>query len=110
MAHYRRMSLLVVAAATLGANSLGTNLAQADDRSIGRNESIFVDGKSFKITPGKAQGDTTAQIKRLNARELGPGALIFRSGDKLYIVDAPLLLQNAMADGANAYVTAQEMQ
>ena len=63
-------------------------VAQAQDAlSVGNNESIFVDGKSLKIIRGKAKGDVLAELKKLNAREIGPGALIIRSGDKLYIAD-----------------------
>jgi hypothetical protein len=55
---------------------------------IGDNDSIYVDGKSFQVIPGKAKGDAAAQIKNLSARDLGPAAIIIRSGDKLYIADA----------------------
>jgi len=69
---------------------------------IADNDSIFVDGTTFKITPGKAMGDASPQVKALDARELGAGAIIFRSGKKLYIVDAPLHLpgggQNVLLD------------
>jgi Putative metallopeptidase len=59
---------------------------------IADNDAVFVDGKSFKILPGKARGDTAAEIKALGARDLGPGAIIFRSAERLYIVDTPLFL------------------
>src|SRR5467141_3630647 len=64
-------------------------MAQSQDavRSIANNDSIFIDGKSFSVTPGKSKEDVAAQIKNLGAREMGPGAIVFRSGDKLYIVD-----------------------
>ena len=49
------------------------------------------------------------RIKALGARELGPGAIIFRKGKQLYIVDAPLLLQGiARAGGGDAYITADD--
>ena len=54
---------------------------------LGNNEGIFVDSKSFNINKGKAKVDPAAQIAKLNAKEVGPGAIIFRSGDKLYIAD-----------------------
>ena len=41
------------------------------------NEGIFVDGKTFKIARGKAKGEPSAQIARLGAKEVGPGAIIF---------------------------------
>lgn len=56
---------------------------------IGDNEGFFVDAKTFKIARGKAKGDPTAAIAKLGAKEVGPGAIIFRHGDKLYMVEAP---------------------
>jgi hypothetical protein len=63
------------------------------------NEGIFVDGKTFKIARGKAKGDPAAQIAKLGAKEVGPGAIVFRYNDKLYLVEAPAPLpQQAMKD------------
>src|SRR5260370_24693098 len=62
---------------------------------IADNDSIYIDGKTFAITQGRAKGDTSAQIEALGARDLGPGAIIFRSGEKLYIVAAPVLVPGA---------------
>jgi hypothetical protein len=64
--------------------------SQVAQGTIADNDSIFVDGRTFQVTPGKAKSSASAQIKDLGARELGQGAIIFRSGEKLYIVDAPL--------------------
>ena len=50
------------------------------------NEGIFVDGKTFKIARGKAKGDPAAQIAKMGAKEVGPGAIVFRFNDKLYMV------------------------
>jgi hypothetical protein len=55
---------------------------------LASNEGIYVDAKAFKINKGTAKGDTTEQIKKAGAREVSDGAIIFRSGDKLYIVDS----------------------
>jgi hypothetical protein len=52
------------------------------------NEGIFVDVKTFKVHRGTAKTDPSAQIMKLGARPVSEGAIIFRSGDKLYIVDA----------------------
>ena len=49
---------------------------------------IYVDVTDFKITRGAAKGDPAAQIAKLHAHEASDGAIIFRSGSKLYIVDA----------------------
>jgi hypothetical protein len=54
---------------------------------LGSNEGIFVDMKEFKINKGAAKGDPQAQLVKAGAREVSEGAIIFRSGAKLYIVD-----------------------
>jgi putative metallopeptidase DUF4344 len=89
---------------TAGWWTLAAARAQGASGSIANNDSIFIDGKTFEIRPGK---DTAAQIKVPGARELGPGTIIFRSGDKLYIVDAPA--QESPA-GDQAAAAAQEHQ
>jgi hypothetical protein len=83
--------------AIVGIASIVSNLAVAQSQAlppaaIADNDSIFIDGKTFSITPGRAKGDTSLQIEALGARDLGPGAIIFRSGEKLYIVAAPVLV------------------
>ncbi|HKA70961.1 MAG TPA: DUF4344 domain-containing metallopeptidase [Xanthobacteraceae bacterium] len=59
---------------------------------IDDSDGVFIDGTTFQIRPGKGKSDAISAIKGLGARELGPGAIVFRSGQKLYIVDAPLRL------------------
>jgi hypothetical protein len=54
---------------------------------LASNEGIYVDVKGFQINKGTAKGDPTEQIKKSGAREVSDGAIIFRSGEKLYIVD-----------------------
>ena len=54
---------------------------------LASNEGIYVDAKGFKINKGTAKGDPAEQIKKSGAREVTDGAIIFRSGEKLYIVD-----------------------
>ena len=54
---------------------------------LASNEGIYVDMKEFKINKGSAKGDPQAQIAKSGAREVSDGAIIFRSGAKLYIVD-----------------------
>jgi len=56
--------------------------------SIANNDSVYIDGSTFKVSPGKAKGDVSAQTKKSGARELGAGAIIFRSADRLYIIEA----------------------
>jgi len=75
-------------------------LAQAQDapRTIASNGSIMIDGRTFTVTQGAPKGDISPLIRNLGARELGPGAIIFRSDDKLYMVDAaPLVQRSTMA-------------
>jgi hypothetical protein len=43
--------------------------------------------KEFKINKGAAKGDPADQIRKSGAREVADGAIIFRSGNKLYITD-----------------------
>jgi hypothetical protein len=82
--------------AIVGIASIVSNFAMAQSptlpAAIADNDSIYIDGKTFAITPGRAKGDTSTQIEALGARDLGPGAIIFRSGEKLYIVAAPVLV------------------
>ena len=54
---------------------------------LASNEGIYVDVKEFKINKGAAKSDPQAQIAKSGAREVSDGAIIFRSGEKLYIVD-----------------------
>jgi len=54
---------------------------------LGNNEAIVVDLKGFNIAKAGAKGDTSSHIDKLHATEVAEGAIIFRSGDKLYIVD-----------------------
>src|SRR5262245_37153708 len=66
--------------------SIVSNLAVAQSQTlppaaIADNDNIYIDGKTFAITPGRAKGDISAQIEALGARDLGPGAIIFRSGE-----------------------------
>jgi hypothetical protein len=88
-----RTSLPVAAALAVslavGAAMSGAARAQNPLGNLSNNDSVFIDGKTFQILGGKSKGDVAAQIKGLGARELGGGAIIFRSGDKLYIVGAP---------------------
>jgi hypothetical protein len=78
-------ALLVALAA-----SAGTAAAQAQSSAgIADKDAIFFDGRTFQVVPGKANDDFAKRIEGMGAREIGPGAIIFRSGDKLYIAGAP---------------------
>src|SRR5215468_3831894 len=75
----------------LGVSTFATAQAQQTVLAIPDNDSVYIDAKSFEIVPGKGKGDVGAQIKDLGARELGPGAIIIRSGNKLYIAEGQTL-------------------
>src|SRR5260370_33925759 len=67
--------------------------AQVAPGTIADGESIFIDGQTFKIAPGQAKPAAAAPIRDLGGRDLGPGAIIYRFGDRLYILGAPLTLE-----------------
>ena len=72
------------------AASAGTAVAQAQSSAgIADKDAVFIDGKTFQIVPGQPNGDLAKRLEGMGAREIGPGAIIFRSGDKLYIAGAP---------------------
>ncbi len=52
------------------------------------NQGIYVDRATFKLTMGEAKArDPVGLITKMGGKEVESGAVIFRSGDKLYIVD-----------------------
>src|SRR6516162_10233751 len=89
-----------VAAISLVAGASKLAFAQQSSDVVGElanNQGIFVDGKTFKIVRGTAKGDPSAEIAKFGAKEAGPGAIIFRYGDKLYTAEAtPEMSQQAM--------------
>src|SRR5262249_42962224 len=82
---------VIVAIASIVSNLAVPQSQTLSPAAIADNDSIYIDGKTFAVTPGRAKGDISSQIKALGARDLGPGAIIFRSGEKLYIVSTPVL-------------------
>jgi hypothetical protein len=106
----RKTPYAVVAAVVL-ASCWTLSAARAEDasRRIVDKDGIFVDGQTFEVIYGRARVDAAAQVKSLNARELGPAAIVFRSGDKLYVAGAPLRLDGASdPTDPDLYVTADE--
>src|SRR5262245_32799552 len=55
---------------------------------IAEGDGIFIDGRNFEIVHRKSGGGAGQPSDVLGAREIGPGAIIYRVGDRLYIVDA----------------------
>jgi len=69
---------------------------------IADHESILVDGQTFKITP-----ERQSPTPPTGSRRWEPGSWVrvpssFRSGEKLYIMGAPLLLQRSDPPGPRA--------
>jgi hypothetical protein len=86
-----KISLLAIVVASVGLAVGVARFATAATQPIddlASNEGIYVDKGSFKVMRGVAKTDPTAQIMKLGARPVEEGAIIFRSGDQLYIVDA----------------------
>jgi hypothetical protein len=89
----KRTTCVIMPAVTLlsSVSMFATAHAQQTAVGIPDNDSVYVDAKSFQVVPGKGKGDAAAQIRELGARELGPGAIIIRSGNKLYIAEGQTL-------------------
>jgi hypothetical protein len=89
----KRTTCVMMLAVTLlsSVSIFATAHAQQTAVAIPDNDSVYVDAKSFQVVPGKGKGDAAAQIRDLGARELGPGAIIIRSGNKLYIAEGQTL-------------------
>jgi hypothetical protein len=56
--------------------------------SLAERDGIFIDSRNFEILQGRSRSDVGHLVGALGARDIGPGAIIFRAGDRLYIVDA----------------------
>jgi hypothetical protein len=89
----KRTTCVIMPAVTLlsSVSMFATAHAQQTAVGIPDNDSVYVDAKSFQVVPGKGKGDAATQIRDLGARELGPGAIIIRSGNKLYIAEGQTL-------------------
>jgi hypothetical protein len=78
--------------ALAGSAAFGAAWRQHALGSLSENESIVIDGKTFAIHGERAKGDAVSRIKALGARELDGGAIVFRSGGKLYVAGSDQLL------------------
>ena len=63
-------------------SDIGTGLA-----TLNNNEGVYVDKGTFKLRVGTAKADPMPQITKMGGKEVANGAIIVRTGDKLYIVD-----------------------
>jgi hypothetical protein len=92
---------LIVSGAVIGFISCVPTSANAEPRAslnIADHDGIYVDGRSFKVIPGTASGDASAVMRKSGARELGPAAIVFRKGDKLYLATVPPSQQSFGSD------------
>ena len=62
--------------------------AQVAPATIADGDSIFIDGQTFKIAPGQGKPDA-ATIRGLGGRDLRSSVIIYRLGDRLFILGAP---------------------
>jgi hypothetical protein len=99
-----RVSLLVAGSTALGLALAASSLALAFDPwgqsqwsymkgaelvpALADNQGVYVDKSNFKLTLGAAKAsDPVALITKMGGKEVTNGAVIFRAGNKLYIVD-----------------------
>jgi hypothetical protein len=91
----------VAFAAGTGKPALAQQPSQDVVGEIANNTGYFVDGKTFKIVKGTAKSDDAAarfaSLQKMGAKEAGPGVMVFRYNDKLYIVEnTPMASPQAM--------------
>jgi hypothetical protein len=110
-------ALLMAGAATAALIAVGfAQIAGAQSQDVvadlRSNEGVFIDAESFKIAKGQAKGDVTAAITKLNAREVSPGAIVFRVGDKLYMAEGrpPSTTGQAMKGFQDSFSMMKEFQ
>jgi hypothetical protein len=117
----RTMVVVGVAAVALAAGASSLALAQQPTGDvvgeIANNTGYFVDGKTFKIAKGQAKdNDAAAQfakLQKMGAKEAGPGVIVFRYADKLYIVEgtpmpAPQAMKDFQSNWNVSYMNAQK--
>src|ERR1700722_15314255 len=85
----KRMSVMTGTTAIMLLLGVPSWAAEQPGLGIANNDSVYIDGNSLKIVPGKGKGDASALINKLDAHAVGAGMIIFRSGDKLYMAEAP---------------------
>ena len=79
----------VVAGFASGAASFA--IAEATNKEVlttlDSNQGILVDKNNFNVIKGTSSGDALAAMAKLNPREVSAAAIVFRHGDKIYMVD-----------------------
>src|SRR5690242_4642020 len=92
----RSSKALTVALIAIGAGlGMPTLVGAQSTNAIGLadKEGIFIDGRSMSILPGRTKEELADLLRRLDTRSLGPGTIIFRSGDRLYIAESPATVE-----------------
>lgn len=85
-----------IATANFGMSGPGSQLGmpqymKADAKAVaelGNNEGVYVDKATFKLHMGKPKSTPAPEALEKGAQEVANGAVIYRSGGKLYLVDA----------------------
>jgi hypothetical protein len=92
-----RHAFQVFVAVSLAVELAGSPAARSQTvpDTIADQSSIFIDGQTFKIIPGKPKPDAAEHLNALGGREVGPGAIIYRMGDALFIIGAPLVVESS---------------
>jgi hypothetical protein len=79
----------VVAGFASGAASFA--IAEATNKEVlttlDSNQGILVDKNNFNVIKGTSSGDALAAMAKMNPREVSAAAIVFRHGDKIYMVD-----------------------
>ena len=95
---------IVAAIGLLGGASTWAIAQVQETLSLGNNDSVYIDAKSFKIVHGKAKDGAPPNVRELGAQDISSGAIIFRLGDKLYLVDgASVAYAQDMSDRNRVY-------
>src|SRR5579871_290770 len=95
-----------VAAIAVMAASIIPSIALAQEHPgmiLADNEALFIDGPSFGVIVGRGAGDIADELRALGAHELGPAAIIIRSGNKLYLAAAEDQSVDVYAPGLRNY-------
>jgi|SRR6516162_305603 hypothetical protein len=83
------LAIGVVAGFAAGAASFA--IAEATNKEVlttlDSNQGILVDKNNFNVIKGTSSGDALAAMAKLNPREVSAAAIVFRHGDKIYMVD-----------------------
>ena len=107
----------IVLAAAGGGFAFAQQPSQDVVGEIANNTGYFVDGKTFKIAKGTAKSDDAAaqfaKLQKMGAKEAGPGVVVFRYNDKLYIVEgtpmpAPQAMKSFQDNWNVSYMNAQK--